>query len=42
MLGVMMEMQRLMMEMMPNPPRIPMAMKIDALLLVPHLDPFRR
>jgi hypothetical protein len=42
MLGVMMEMQRLMMKMMPNPPRIPMVVKIDAPLLVPHLDPFWR
>jgi hypothetical protein len=31
----MMEMQRLAMEMMPNPPWIPMTVKIDALLLVP-------
>jgi hypothetical protein len=36
----MMEMQRLVMVMMPNPPWIPMAVKIGALLLVPLPDPF--
>jgi hypothetical protein len=38
----MMEMQRFVMEMMPNPPWILMAVKISAHLLVPPLDPFQR
>jgi hypothetical protein len=36
----MLELQKLMMKMMPKPPRIPVAMKIGALLLVPPLDSF--
>jgi hypothetical protein len=37
----MVEMQQLMMEMMPKPPRIHVAVKIGALLLVLPPDPFR-
>jgi hypothetical protein len=42
MMAEMAEMKWLVMEIMPNPPRIPMAVKIGALLLVPPLDPFCR
>jgi hypothetical protein len=38
----MMGMQRFVMEMMPNPPWIPMVVNIGALLLVLPPDPFRR
>jgi hypothetical protein len=37
----MVEMRRLMREMMPKPPRIPVAVKIGDLLLVLSPDPFR-
>ena len=41
MMMVMMEMHRLMMKTMPRPPRIFVAARIEALMRVSPLDPFR-